>query len=48
MGWDHFAYFFKPEYAGALLGFKDFSHAVLVTYLHQAHYKDHGLKELES
>ncbi len=29
----------KPEYAGALLGLEDFSHAVIVTYLHQAHYE---------
>ena len=29
----------KPEYAGALLGLKDFSHAIIVTYLHEAHYE---------
>jgi tRNA-Thr(GGU) m(6)t(6)A37 methyltransferase TsaA len=29
----------KPEYTGALLGLKDFSHAIMVTYLHQAHYE---------
>jgi len=29
----------KPEYAGALSGLEDFSHAIIVTFLHQAHYK---------
>ena len=29
----------KPEYAGGLLGLQDFSHALLVTYLHEAHYE---------
>ena len=29
----------KPEYAGALLGPEEFSHAIIVTYLHQAHYE---------
>lgn len=29
----------KPEYAGGLLGLKDFSHALIVTYLHQAHFE---------
>ena len=28
----------KPEYAGALLGLEGFSHAIIVTYLHQAHF----------
>lgn len=28
----------EPEYAGALEGLKDFSHALIVTYLHQARY----------
>ena len=32
--------FLKPEYAGALLGLQDFSHAIIVTYLHQAHYEN--------
>ena len=26
----------KPEYKGSLLGLEDFSHAIIVTYLHQA------------
>lgn len=29
----------KPEYVGALLGLEDFSHALIVTYLHQARYE---------
>ena len=29
----------KPEYAGALLGLEDFSHVIIVTYLHQAQYE---------
>jgi tRNA (adenine37-N6)-methyltransferase len=29
----------KPDHAGALLGLKDFSHAIIVTYLHEAHYE---------
>lgn len=29
----------KPEYAGALLGLKEFSHAVVLTHLHKAHYE---------
>jgi len=29
----------QPEYIGALSGLEDFSHAVIVTYLHQAHYE---------
>jgi tRNA (adenine37-N6)-methyltransferase len=28
----------KPEYAGGLSGLEEFSHAVIVTYLHQARY----------
>jgi len=28
-----------PEYAGGLLGLKDFSHALIVTYLHQARFE---------
>jgi tRNA (adenine37-N6)-methyltransferase len=28
----------QPEYAGALSGLKGFSHAIIVTYLHQAKY----------
>lgn len=28
----------KPEFKGALLGLQDFSHAIIVTYLHQAKY----------
>jgi len=28
-----------PEYAGALTGLENFSHAIILTYLHQAHYK---------
>jgi len=28
----------KPEYKGALMGLKDFSHAIILTYLHQAKY----------
>jgi tRNA-Thr(GGU) m(6)t(6)A37 methyltransferase TsaA len=29
----------KPEYIGALCGLGDFSHAIIVTYLHQARYQ---------
>jgi tRNA-Thr(GGU) m(6)t(6)A37 methyltransferase TsaA len=29
----------KPEFSGALLGLGDFSHAIIVTYLHQANYE---------
>jgi tRNA-Thr(GGU) m(6)t(6)A37 methyltransferase TsaA len=29
----------KPEFAGALLGLEDFSHAIIVTYLHEANYE---------
>jgi len=29
----------KPEYAGALVGLDGFSHAIILTYLHQAHYE---------
>lgn len=29
----------KPEYSGALSGLDGFSHAIIVTYLHQAHYE---------
>lgn len=29
----------KPEYAGALSGLEDFSHAITITYLHQANYE---------
>ncbi|MEJ2040946.1 MAG: tRNA (N6-threonylcarbamoyladenosine(37)-N6)-methyltransferase TrmO [Desulfosarcinaceae bacterium] len=29
----------KPESSGALLGLGDFSHAIIVTYLHQANYE---------
>ena len=29
----------KPEYAGALLGLESFSHAIILTYLHQARYE---------
>ena len=29
----------NPEFAGCLLGFKEFSHAIIVTYLHQSNYK---------
>lgn len=29
----------QPEFAGALLGLEGFSHAIIVTYLHQAHYE---------
>ena len=29
----------KPEFAGALSGIEGFSHAIVVTYLHQAHYE---------
>ena len=29
----------KPEYAGALIGLDGFSHAIILTYLHQAHYE---------
>ena len=29
----------KPEFAGALLGLKDISRAIIVTYLHPSHYK---------
>jgi tRNA-Thr(GGU) m(6)t(6)A37 methyltransferase TsaA len=29
----------QPEYIGALSGLEDFSHAIIVTYLHQAHYE---------
>jgi len=29
----------EPEFAGALSGIEGFSHAVVVTYLHQAHYE---------
>lgn len=28
----------KPEYNGALLGIQDFSHAIILTFLHQATY----------
>ena len=28
----------RPEYAGALLGLEGFSHAIIVTYLHEAKY----------
>jgi tRNA-Thr(GGU) m(6)t(6)A37 methyltransferase TsaA len=30
-----------PEYIGGLTGLQDFSHAIIVTYLHQAHYEPH-------
>jgi len=29
----------KPEYSGALLGLEGFSHTIILTYLHQAHYE---------
>jgi tRNA-Thr(GGU) m(6)t(6)A37 methyltransferase TsaA len=29
----------KPEFDGALLGLEGFSHAIIVTYLHQANYE---------
>lgn len=29
----------QPEYIGALSGLGDFSHAIIITYLHQAHYE---------
>jgi tRNA-Thr(GGU) m(6)t(6)A37 methyltransferase TsaA len=29
----------KPEYIGALSGLEDFSHAIIITYLHQAKYE---------
>ncbi len=29
----------QPEYTGALSGLENFSHAIIVTYLHQAHYE---------
>jgi len=29
----------KPEYTGALSGLEDFSHAIIITYLHQANYE---------
>lgn len=29
----------KPEYIGALLGLEDFSHAIIVTYLHHVNYE---------
>jgi tRNA-Thr(GGU) m(6)t(6)A37 methyltransferase TsaA len=29
----------QPEYAGALSGLEDFSHAIIITYLHQAKYE---------
>lgn len=29
----------NSEYTGALLGLENFSHAIIVTYLHQAHYE---------
>jgi len=29
----------NPEYTGALLGLDNFSHAIIVTYLHQANYE---------
>jgi tRNA-Thr(GGU) m(6)t(6)A37 methyltransferase TsaA len=29
----------KPEYAGALAGLEDFSHAIIVAYLHEARYE---------
>lgn len=29
----------KPEFAGALLGLEGFSHAIIVTYLHEANYE---------
>jgi len=28
----------KPEFAGSLLGLEGFSHVIIVTYLHEAHY----------
>jgi tRNA (adenine37-N6)-methyltransferase len=30
----------QPEYIGALSGLEDFSHAIIVTYLHQAKYEN--------
>jgi len=29
----------EPEFSGGLLGLKDFSHAIVVTYLHEARYE---------
>ena len=29
----------EPEFAGGLLGLNGFSHAIIATYLHQAHYE---------
>ena len=29
----------EPEFAGALLGLEDFSHAIIVSYLHEANYE---------
>jgi tRNA (adenine37-N6)-methyltransferase len=29
----------QPEYIGALSGLEDFSHAIIITYLHQAKYE---------
>jgi len=29
----------EPEFCGGLLGLKDFSHAIVVTYLHEARYE---------
>ena len=29
----------QPEYIGALSGLEDFSHAIIITYLHQARYE---------
>jgi tRNA-Thr(GGU) m(6)t(6)A37 methyltransferase TsaA len=29
----------QPEYIGALAGLEDFSHAIIITYLHQAKYE---------
>jgi tRNA (adenine37-N6)-methyltransferase len=29
----------NPEFTGALFGLKEFSHAIVITYLHQAHYE---------
>jgi tRNA-Thr(GGU) m(6)t(6)A37 methyltransferase TsaA len=31
--------FLQPEYIGALSGLEDFSHAIIITYLHQAKYE---------
>lgn len=35
----------NPNYAGALLGLEEFSHAIIITYLHQARYEK--LKHLQ-